>query len=210
MPPPTKYAVRQLNHSEIKYAKIAPRTPTAATIIVPYPRLFLAILSLTKVIPAPSSPASPIPAIKRTQAYVDTSWTNPLYILASEYSRIDPKRTFSRPYFSAITHQTIPPRSNPSICMFNTYSPCARIADSPIPISLNDCTRTIEKRIRSYISTKYPNEATRTSNQTLEGCKRLSIQFIIGRPIYDRFAIITRIIKNQATKVCSPNVAAHD
>ena len=44
--------------------------PTVATMVVPNPRVSLRIDSLTSVIPAPSSPASPTPAMNRMSAYI--------------------------------------------------------------------------------------------------------------------------------------------
>jgi hypothetical protein len=46
--------------------------PTVATIVVAKPRCSLRTSSLTSVMPAPSSPASPKPATKRSTAY----WLN--------------------------------------------------------------------------------------------------------------------------------------
>ena len=47
--------------------------------------------SLTSVIPAPSSPARPMPATRRRTAYMPTLFTKPLAKFATEYKKIDPK-----------------------------------------------------------------------------------------------------------------------
>ena len=65
-------------------AKTAPAAPTPAMIKVPMPRLEGGKVSFTKVIPAPNSPAKPIPAIKRKRAYVFKSVTKPFKALAAE------------------------------------------------------------------------------------------------------------------------------
>ena len=77
IPPPIKYAFRQLNSSTVKYPTTAPNKPTPATSEVPKALSFFGKLSDTSVIPAPSSPAKPIPAIKRKILYTKTSCTNP-------------------------------------------------------------------------------------------------------------------------------------
>jgi hypothetical protein len=62
------YAVRQANRSPTSDAATTPSTPTAATIVVPYPRCSRDINSDTRVTPAPSSPVSPKPAMQRPQS----------------------------------------------------------------------------------------------------------------------------------------------
>ena len=68
--PPIRNALRQsATNSVTKYAQTAPMIPTVATMVVAKPRCSLLTNSLTSVIPAPSSPARPKPAIKRSVAY---------------------------------------------------------------------------------------------------------------------------------------------
>src|SRR4030095_2174595 len=58
--------------------------------------------------------------------------------------------------------QTMPPMSTPAICRFSKRMPFFRMLS---PDRFNDFrlgTRTILKRNKSYISTKYPNAATNT------------------------------------------------
>ncbi len=63
------YAVVQLPaNSTVNWATTAPSTPKPATIEVPMARNSLGNDSETKVIPAPSSPAKPTPAMNRNQA----------------------------------------------------------------------------------------------------------------------------------------------
>ena len=68
--PPMMYAVRQCTPMPgiappSSPASTPPERPNAATIVVPMPRVWRAISSLTSVMPAPSSPASPMPAASR-------------------------------------------------------------------------------------------------------------------------------------------------
>ena len=49
----------------IKNANTAPKAPKVTMIMVPKPRFFFGINSLTNVIAAPNSPANPIPANNR-------------------------------------------------------------------------------------------------------------------------------------------------
>ena len=49
-------------------AAMAPKAPTETMIMVPIPRFDFSMFSLTKVIPAPNSPANPIPAISSNEA----------------------------------------------------------------------------------------------------------------------------------------------
>ena len=66
-----------------KKAKTAPSAPKVTMIIVPIPLLFFGINSLTKVIAAPNSPASPIPASNRQNLYASTVVTKALATFAT-------------------------------------------------------------------------------------------------------------------------------
>ena len=99
MPPPTIYATCQLATGlpiidsimppsqspwlDTKKAATAPKAPKVTIIIVPIPRFLIGINSATKVIAAPSSPASPKPAMKRHILYAHSVVTNAFAILAT-------------------------------------------------------------------------------------------------------------------------------
>src|SRR5690606_19804309 len=70
--------------------------------------------------------------------------------------------TESLPFLSPRIPQNIPPMSRPAICKFNSRMPSlnSRSPDTPRDCKLG--TRTILNRNRSYISTRYPREATTT------------------------------------------------
>src|SRR5690606_35270917 len=120
--PPMKYAIVQLPASStVSCATTAPSSPKPATIDVAMARSSFGIDSATRVIPAPSSPASPMPAINRSIAYTAVLFStgncgrNPQAILASEYTIIEPNNTESRPRLSPKTPHRIPPSSRPVI-----------------------------------------------------------------------------------------------
>ena len=71
---------------------MAPVTPKPATIDVPMPLLCFGKSSATSVMPAPNSPARPMPAINLMSLYCSTVCTKPLAILASEYNNIEPNK----------------------------------------------------------------------------------------------------------------------
>ena len=78
MPPPMKYAMRQSVAPPTSAATTAPRMPTEATTAVPHPRVRAGMISLTSVMPAPSSPARPMPATRRSHAYCSTVCDEPV------------------------------------------------------------------------------------------------------------------------------------
>ena len=96
-------------------ATTAPSKPTDATIVVPIPLFSFDIDSLTRVIPAPNSPAKPKPDTNLKIAYQNVSVINPLAIFANEYIIILPKRTVSLPFLSPKIPQNNPPISMPNI-----------------------------------------------------------------------------------------------
>ena len=133
----------------MKYANTAPNNPMPATNDVPIPRLFFGSSSLTSVIPAPSSPANPIPATKRAQAYCSTFCTQPVMKLATEYNNIDPNKTLSRPRLSPITPQITPPINSPIICQLMILVLAASIFVSTTPKARRLGSRTIVNNRRS-------------------------------------------------------------
>ena len=99
----------------VKPATTAPNKPIDATIVVPIPRSSFFIDSLTKVIPAPNSPANPKPEMKRNIEYQYVSLTNPFKIFAIEYTIMLPNKTDKRPFLSPKIPQKIPPTIMPII-----------------------------------------------------------------------------------------------
>src|SRR6218665_100795 len=106
-PPPIQYDCFQ-PHSAIRNAATAPTMPIPETMLVPQARVSFVITSETSVMPTPSSPASPKPAIKRSQEYCSRFCTKPLAMLASEYNKIVRNKVDKRPFLSPKMPQTMP------------------------------------------------------------------------------------------------------
>ncbi|TNV70739.1 hypothetical protein FGO68_gene1488 [Halteria grandinella] len=172
--PPILQAVCQGRFKPIIAAKTAPNMPTEEIIMVPQPRFCLDMISDTIVIPAPNSPASPIPAMNRHHLYCSTETMQPFRKFAREQSRMEKKRTESLPFLSPIAPQRIPPRTSPPTCQFKMDSPTSRACSGATPsVAKLDC-RTMLKSRMSQMSTKQPRADTRM----VRGTRYLGLTFI--------------------------------